>query len=131
MTMIITGNAGGGGEGPYRFVTLSEAEASVGVDDLVWEFTGGAGTNETAVCGSNVGLTGVNLVATQNGGIGAASGGGRPIANNSYQYFVATIPFWSKFLANASGFSLLWHTKSHATFSSPTRSEERRVGKVC
>ncbi|MBI9078882.1 MAG: hypothetical protein JEY79_03975 [Pseudodesulfovibrio sp.] len=104
----------GNSEGPYKFTTLPTTEADVGNNDLVWEFTGGAATNETAVRGENVSLTGADLVLTQNGGIAAASGGGRPVANDSYQYFTATLPFWNKFLPNPGGFSMLWQSKNHA-----------------
>lgn len=107
---------GGMGEGSgYTFAKLPETEAAVGVDDMVWEFVGAANTNETAVCGTNVGLTGADLVATQNGGIGAAADGGRPITDESDEYFVATLAFWQKFLMNSAGFSMLWHSKNHGT----------------
>lgn len=110
----MTLGVGGKGEGPYKFTTLPTKDADVGDNDLVWEFTGGAATNETAVPGANVSLTGADLVVTQNGGIATAVDGGRPIANDSYQYFMATLPFWNAFLPNPNGFSLLWQSKNHA-----------------
>ncbi|MHC1701812.1 MAG: hypothetical protein AB9900_12725 [Humidesulfovibrio sp.] len=66
-------------------IPYTEAMAAGSADSVVWEFTGGASANETGV---GV-LTGADLVLTQAGGVGASSGGSRPIANQN-QYFTCT-----------------------------------------
>jgi len=72
-------------QGVPVYIPYTEAMAAGSVDSVVWEFTGGAGANETGVGA----LTGADLVLTQAGSVGASAGGYRSIANTS-QYFTCT-----------------------------------------
>lgn len=66
-------------------IILPTTEAAADSNTFVCEFTGGASANEA---GAGGGLSGVDLVLTQNGSIGAAAGGGRSITGA--QYFTCT-----------------------------------------
>lgn len=101
----------GGGSGRYTFNPLVWTQAEADANNFVNEFSGGASANETGVGG---GLSGADLVLTQNGGIAAASGGWRPLTNT--QDFTMTSTALNTFLQNSGGFSLGWHFRN-ADFS--------------
>lgn len=81
------GDRGGGvGDLGITFLNLPTVESEADADSFVCEFSGGAAANEVGVGG---GLTGADLVLTQNGGIPAVSNGGRKLTSPS-MYFQCT-----------------------------------------
>jgi hypothetical protein len=109
MSMIAMGS-GAAARGLPVFLPYTEATADA--NTAVWEFTGGAGANET---GAGGGLTGADQVLTQVNGIPAAIGGFRSLAAN--QKFTCS-PAMLAAMVNGPTWAMMWRVKEWSNAAS-------------
>ena len=108
MIIVPTGLVGGGS--PWANWDWSDETALVNGTDgeniFVSIMEGDAAADEIGKVGSNVSLSGANLVLSQNGAIPAATGGYRQLTAASTQFFSFTTAWWDELIKNQAQYTI-------------------------
>lgn len=94
------------GSGVYKVLPFPILEDNANALNFVCEFNGGANANETGVGG---GLTGADLVFSQQNSVPGVASGGRQLTDGTNMGFTWPAAAWNAFTVNpTNGFSFVW-----------------------